>query len=64
MSELRRFAIQRDDGRWYAGRAPDGTARWVDVRSEAHILTSYTEAYETQQDLQRDGFNARLYGLD
>ncbi len=63
MSAVRRFAIQRDDAAWYAGRSEDGTPRWADNPDQRELFQSEAEARQVLDGLQRSGYRVRLLGL-
>lgn len=63
MNSIRRFAIQRTDGSWYAGSQEDGSEQWIEEAERALIFERYEEAVATLERLRRDGHQVQLFGL-
>lgn len=58
-----RYAVQRADLLWYAGRLESGEARWLPTLQEALTLRSLEEAKALTTLLQRSGYRVFLVGV-
>ncbi len=63
MSAVERFAIQRNDAAWFAGRSEDGSPVWTTERRERYVFENESEAWSALQQLQRAGHQVQLFGL-
>jgi len=63
MHEIGRFAIQRDDGVWYAGEGRGGAPDWSKDRARSLVFSCYVTAVEARKRLEDAGFRVRLFGL-